>query len=131
MDCHLVQLNAFGDARGALVPLEVGKEVPFAIKRVYYVYDTKRDVPRGFHAHKSLEQLLICVTGACKIKVDNGKETQFFDLNTPEKALYIGKNIWREMHNFSQGCVLMVLASEPYNPDEYIHDYNTFIRSIS
>lgn len=126
----LIELEAFGDSRGSLISLEKNHNVPFDIKRVYYIYDTKRGVPRGFHAHKELEQLLICVNGSCKIKVDDGKITDVFELNSPEKALYIGKNLWREMSEFSQGCVLMVIASEYYNPDEYIRDYNEFLTAL-
>ncbi len=110
--------------------LEMGHNVPFDIKRVYYIYDTKRNVPRGFHAHKSLEQMLICVSGSCKIKVDDGRKEEVFELSSPEFALYIGKNMWREMFNFSQGCVLMVIASDYYKPEEYIRDYGEFIKSL-
>lgn len=129
MNAYVQELKSFGDERGSLIALEKHHNVPFDIKRVYYIYDTKRNVPRGFHAHKDLEQILICVTGSCKIKVDNGKESTVFELNTPEKALYIGKNMWREMFDFSQGCVLMVIASDYYKPEEYIRDYNTFLQS--
>lgn len=130
MNCKLIELTSFGDCRGSLVALEKGHNVPFDIKRVYYIYDTKRGVPRGFHAHKDLEQLLICVTGSCKIKVDDGALSQVFDLNSPELALYVGKNMWREMHDFSQGCVLMVLASDYYKPEEYIRDYDDFLLEV-
>lgn len=126
----LIELKAFGDERGSLIALEKNHNVPFDIKRVYYIYDTKRNVPRGSHAHRQLEQLLICVTGSCKIKLDNGKSSEVVELNSPELALYIGKNIWREMFDFSQGCVLMVLASEYYNPEEYIRDYQDFLKNV-
>ena len=114
----LIELISHGDNRGSLIALEKEHNVPFDIKRVYYIYDTKRGVPRGFHAHEDLEQMLICVSGSCK-------------LNTPEQALYIGKMIWREMFDFSQGCVLMVIASQYYNPKEYIRDYNKFIEMVN
>ncbi len=127
---HLASLTPHGDARGSLIALEKGQDVPFDIKRVYYIYDTKRDVPRGFHAHKTLEQMLICVCGSCKIKLDDGNHKDVFELNSPERALYIGKNVWREMYDFSQGCVLMVIASEYYNSHEYIKDYDEFLREV-
>ncbi len=127
---YLFNLHSFGDDRGSLVALEKEHNVPFDIKRVYYIFDTKMDVPRGFHAHRELEQLLICVTGSCKIKIDDGAQTETFDLNHPTKALFVGKNLWREMYDFSQGCVLMVIASEYYNPEEYIRDYQEFLRSV-
>ncbi|MDR3124515.1 MAG: FdtA/QdtA family cupin domain-containing protein [Endomicrobium sp.] len=126
----LIKLQIFGDARGSLVSLEQYKNIPFNIKRVYYIFDTKRDTPRGFHAHKTLEQVLICVNGACKIKVDDGKNVDIFNLFSPEQGLYIGNNIWREMFDFSQGCVLLVLASRYYDPKEYIKDYSEFLKSV-
>lgn len=127
---YLYSLTSHGDERGSLTSLEAGKNIPFQIKRVYYIYDTKRDVPRGFHSHKDLEQVLICVNGSCKIKLDNSKVKETFELNSPQKALYIGKNIWREMYDFSQGCVLMVLASDYYKPEEYIRDYDEFLKGL-
>lgn len=128
---ELIELISHGDNRGSLIALEKEHNVPFDIKRVYYIYDTKRGVPRGFHAHQDLEQLLICVSGSCKIKVDNGKEQEVYELNTPEQALYIGKMIWREMYDFSQGCVLMVIASQYYDSEEYIRDYDKFIEMVN
>lgn len=130
MNCKLIELKCYGDCRGSLVALEKGHNVFFDIKRVYYIFDTKRGTPRGFHAHKDLEQLLICVTGSCKVKVDDGGVTAVFELNSPEMALYIGKNMWREMFDFSQGCVLMVLASDYYKPEEYIRDYDAFLLEV-
>lgn len=129
-NCRVINLISRGDNRGSLIALEKEHNVPFDIKRVYYIYDTKRGVPRGFHAHEDLEQLLICVSGSCKIKVDDGNEQEIYELNTPEQALYIGKMIWREMFDFSQGCVLMVIASQYYDPKEYIRDYNKFIEMV-
>ena len=120
----LIELISHGDNRGSLIALEKEHNVPFDIKRVYYIYDTKRGVPRGFHAHEDLEQMLICVSGSCKIKVDNGKEQDVYELNTPEQALYIGKMIWREMFDFSQGCVLMVIESQYKHPKQYKSDHN-------
>ncbi|MDR1243860.1 MAG: FdtA/QdtA family cupin domain-containing protein [Endomicrobium sp.] len=127
----LIKLKVFGDTRGALISLEQYKDIPFGIKRVYYIFDTKRDTPRGFHAHKTLEQVLICVNGSCKIKVDDGKNVDIFDLCSQNVGLYIGTMVWREMFAFSQGCVLLVLASRYYDPKEYIKDYNEFLRSVS
>ena len=101
-----------GDDRGMLVALEEGKEIPFDVKRVYYMYDTVEGVRRGFHAHKCLEQILICVHGSCKILLDNGKEKEIVSLDTPYEGLYISNDMWREMYDFSPDAVLMVLASE-------------------
>ena len=114
-----------GDDRGMLVALEEYKDIPFEIKRVYYMYDTKKDVHRGFHAHKSLEQILICIHGSCKVLLDNGTEKKIVSLEKPYEGLYIANNMWREMYDFSEDAVLMVLASE-----DYIRDYNEFLRMV-
>ena len=117
-----------GDDRGMLVALEEYKDIPFEIKRVYYMYDTKKDVHRGFHAHKSLEQILICIHGSCKVLLDNGTEKKIVSLEKPYEGLYIANNMWREMYDFSEDAVLMVLASEYYKEEDYIRDYNEFLR---
>ena len=119
-----------GDERGQLVALEETKDIPFKIKRVYYIYDTKEGVRRGFHAHKCLEQILICVAGSCKIHLDNGKETAEVELNNPNEGLYISNAVWREMYDFSPDCVLLVLASELYEEKDYIRNYDDFIKYL-
>lgn len=119
-----------GDERGQLVALEEFKDIPFEIKRVYYMYDTLPGVHRGFHSHKSLEQILICIHGACKVLLDNGTEKKIVSLEKPYEGLYIPCNMWREMYDFSPDAVLMVLASEYYNEDDYIRDYDEFIRTV-
>jgi len=119
-----------GDHRGQLVALEEGKEIPFQVKRVYYVYDTVEGVRRGYHAHKCLEQILICVHGSCKILLDNGKETAVVNLDTPYEGLYISNDMWREMYDFSPDAVLMVLASELYDEADYIRNYDEFLKFV-
>ena len=119
-----------GDDRGMLVALEEYKDIPFEIKRVYYMYDTKKNVHRGFHAHKSLEQILICIHGSCKVLLDNGTEKKIVQLEKPYEGLYIANNMWREMYDFSEDAVLMVLASEYYKEEDYIRDYNEFLRMV-
>lgn len=119
-----------GDDRGQLVALEELKDIPFKIKRVYYMYDTKQGVIRGYHAHKSLEQILICIHGSCKIKLDNGIENKIIPLERPYEGLYVSNNMWREMYDFSQDAVLMVLASEYYDENDYIRDYDEFLKSV-
>ena len=119
-----------GDDRGMLVALEEYKDIPFEIKRVYYMYDTKKDVHRGFHAHKSLEQILICIHGSCKVLLDNGTEKKIVSLEKPYEGLNIANNMWREMYDFSEDAVLMVLASEYYKEEDYIRDYNEFLRMV-
>ena len=115
-----------GDERGMLVALEELNDIPFAIKRVYYMYDTKEGVRRGSHAHKSLEQILICIHGSCKVLLDNGQEKKIISLEKPYEGLYIPNYMWREMYDFTRDAVLMVLASEIYNEDDYIRNYTVF-----
>ncbi len=119
-----------GDDRGQLIALEELKDIPFQIKRVYYMYDTGAGVVRGKHAHKSLEQILICVAGSCKIKLDNGREKKVVLLEKPYEGLYVANNMWREMYDFSPDAVLMVLASQLYDEGDYIRDYDEFLRFV-
>ncbi|CDE45550.1 lipopolysaccharide biosynthesis protein [Clostridium sp. CAG:411] len=119
-----------GDERGMLVALEGHNDIPFEIKRVYYMYDTKEGVRRGFHAHKSLEQILICIHGSCKILMDNGTEKKVVSLEKPYEGLYISNSIWREMYDFSPDAVLLVLASDVYREEDYIRDYDEFLKSV-
>ena len=127
MDAYMVTFQEHGDERGMLVALEYEKECSFPIKRVYYMYDTKENVRRGYHAHRKLKQLLICVNGSCKIHLDDGEETREVVLDTPKKGLYLGNGIWREMYDFTPGTVLMSLSSELYDESDYIRNYNQFI----
>ena len=115
-----------GDDRGMLVALEEHKDIPFEIKRVYYMYDTKEGVCRGFHAHKNLEQILVCVSGSCKVLLDNGSERKVISLETPYEGLYISNSMWREMYDFSEDAVLLVLASDYYKEEDYIREYDEF-----
>lgn len=128
---RLIELQVHGDDRGSLIALEKEHNIPFDVKRVFYIYDTKRGTPRGQHANKESEQMLICVSGSCKVKVDDGKTQEIYELNTPEQALYTNTMVWREMYDFSQGCVLMVIASQYYNSEEYIRDYDKFIKMVN
>lgn len=120
-----------GDERGQLVALEELKDIPFEIKRVYYIYDTLEDVRRGFHAHKNLEQILICIHGSCKVLLDNGTEKKVVPLEKPYEGLYIANNMWREMFDFSPDAVLLVLASELYDESDYIRDYDRFLEEVA
>lgn len=119
-----------GDYRGQLVALEEFKDIPFAIKRVYYMYDTGEGIHRGFHAHRSLEQILICIHGSCKIRLDNGIEKKNVFLEKPYEGLYISNDMWREMYDFSPDAVLLVLASDFYYEEDYIRDYDEFLNFI-
>lgn len=119
-----------GDKRGQLVALEEFKDIPFEIKRVYFMYDTAEGVRRGFHAHKSLEQILICIHGSCKILLDNGQEKKIVPLEKPYEGLYVSNNMWREMYDFSEDAVLLVLASQLYDELDYIRNYDDFLKFI-
>lgn len=128
MRVEWVEFQSLGDDRGSLVAVEIGldKAVPFEIKRVYYIYRTEQGVSRGFHAHKELRQVAIAVAGSCEMVLDDGFRRESILLDNPTKGLKIDRMIWREMHNFSDDCVLLVLASEHYDEDDYIRDYETF-----
>lgn len=119
-----------GDERGQLVALEEFNDIPFEIKRVYYMYETKEDVRRGYHAHKNLEQILICIHGSCKVLLDNGTEKKIISLERPYEGLYVPNNMWREMYDFSPDAVLMVLASEVYREEDYIRSYEEFLEFL-
>lgn len=119
-----------GDERGQLVAVEEGKDIPFVVKRVYYIYDTLAGVRRGFHAHKNLEQILICVHGSCKVLLDDGTQKETVTLDKPYEGLYIANNIWREMYDFSPDAVLLVLASSLYEEADYIRNYDQFLEFI-
>ncbi len=128
-----IDFQSLGDDRGSLVAVEIGmdKAVPFDIKRVYYIYHTGQGVSRGFHAHKNLKQVAICVAGRCRMVLDDGTERDEVWLDSPTQGLLIEDLLWREMHDFSDDCVLLVLASEHYDESDYIRDYEDFIRRIA
>jgi len=130
MDIKLIQLQSHGDDRGSLVSLEEQKNIPFPIKRVYYMFDTKDKVRRGFHAHKQLKQLAIVLKGSCRFLLDDGKEKIEMLLDNPAQGLYIESFIWREMFDFSDDCVLMVLADAFYDECDYVRDYEEFTNMV-
>ena len=111
--------------------LEAEKKVPFPIKRVYYIFGTKEGVSRGFHAHRQLQQVAVCVTGKCRMVLDNGIKREEAWLDSPTKGILIKDMVWREMHDFSPDCVLLVLASEHYDESDYIRDYSLFLKALN
>ncbi len=131
MNYKLINLNIFGDNRGKLAVVEGNKDIPFEIKRVYWIFDTLPDQERGKHAHRDLEQIIVAMDGACQFVLDDGIKRETVWLNRPDTGLYIGKNMWREMRHFSYGCKLMILASRHYDEKEYIRDYDEFIKIIN
>ncbi len=130
MDVIKYQFPPHGDERGQLVAIEALKDLPFEVKRVYYIYNTLSNVRRGFHAHRNLQQILVCVHGSCKIHLDDGTDTAEVLLDKPYEGLYIANDMWREMYDFSEGAVLLVLASEYYDEADYIRSYEDFIKLV-
>lgn len=130
MKIKIYEFEEHGDERGTLIALEQMKNIPFEIRRCYYMFDTVKGVRRGFHAHKCLKQILVCVKGECKVLLDDGTEKQVVCLDRPNKGLYIESNIWREMFDFSEDAVLMVLASELYDESDYIRNYDEFLKYV-
>lgn len=127
MSFKKVNFKCIGDERGSLVALESNKEVPFDIKRVYYIFSTKDGFSRGFHAHRTLKQVAVCLRGSCRFVLDDGKQKTSMLLGDASEGIIIDDLIWREMHDFSHDCVLMVLASEYYDESDYIRDYEEFL----
>jgi len=120
-------LKSRSDKRGSLVAIEGQIDIPFNIKRVYYIFNTHANVSRGGHAHKNLEQIVICLKGSCRFILDDGKKREEIILDNPTRGLMIVKNTWREMHDFTSDCILMVLASEHYDESDYIRNYQDFL----
>lgn len=132
MDTRIIEFKDIVDKRnndrpmGHLTPIEASADIPFEIKRVYYITRVPENTIRGFHAHKELQQVLLCLNGSVKINVSDPFEKRTFELNDPAKGLYIGPGLWREMYDFSPAAVLLVLASEHYTEQDYIRDYREY-----
>ncbi|SOD71837.1 WxcM-like protein [Jatrophihabitans sp. GAS493] len=122
----VVDLPIVGDPRGNLTFVEAGRHIPFAIERVYYLYDVPGGASRGGHAHKGLHQLIIAMSGSFDIVLDDGVERRIHSLNRSYKGLYVPPMVWREIDNFSSGSVCMVLASAHYDEDDYYREYEEF-----
>ncbi|MCX7747168.1 MAG: FdtA/QdtA family cupin domain-containing protein [Clostridia bacterium] len=127
MEIKMINFNTIIDSRGALVAIEEEREVPFQIRRVYYIFNTQNESKRGNHAHKRLRQVLICISGSCKVLLDDGSEKREVMLDSPEKALIVENMIWHEMYDFSKDLILLVLADDFYNENDYIRSYSEFI----
>lgn len=126
-----VSFEPLGDERGSLIALEGMKSIPFEIKRVYYIFGTKENVARGFHAHIHLKQVAVCVIGSCRFILDDGKQKEEVILDSPTSGLVIESMVWREMYDFSPDCVLMVLADQYYDESDYIRNYSEFIGKVN
>ncbi len=130
MITKLEEFKVLGDHRGQLVALEANSQIPFDVKRVFYIYGTQEGIPRGNHSHYKTKQFLIAVNGSCKVTLDNGKEKETFDLNKQNLGLFQDALIWGTMYDFSKDCVLMVLADEHYDESDYIRDYSKFLEEV-
>ena len=130
MEIKLIDLPKITDPRGNLTFAEGDGHVPFAVKRAYWVYDVPAGESRGGHAHKRLRQLVVALSGSFHVTLDNGRERATVLLNHPWQALLIETNTWRTLDDFSSGAVCLVLASEHYEEDDYIYDYDEFLRYV-
>lgn len=131
MQIQRVQLQQHGDERGMLVALEKDRNVPFEIRRVYYLFATRNQVHRGQHAHRHLNQLAVTVRGSVTFLLDDGSGPVEVVLDDPSQGLLLGSMVWREMYDFSEDCVLMVLADQLYDPADYITNYDEFLREVN
>lgn len=125
---ELIELPVVHDPRGDLTFLEAQNHVPFDIARVYYLYNVPVDSERGGHAHKELEQVIFALSGSFRVKINDGFMDAEYVLRNPRQGLYVSQLVWREMDLFSQGAVAMVIASHPYDADDYYRDYDEFLR---
>jgi len=128
-DCSIIELDKHhSDRKGNLTVVENGTTLPFDVKRVYYLFDVPGGESRGAHAHRELEQLIIAASGSFTVTLDDGKSKRSFFLNRPYQGLYVKPGLWRDLVDFSSGAVVMVLASEVYKKEDYIRDYNDYLK---
>lgn len=126
-DCRILDIRKYTDTRGYLSVIEGGEDIPFEIKRIYYLYMVP-EAARGAHAHKQLQQLMVATSGSVHVTLDDGKTKKTFVLDKPWKGLLVVPGLWRDLDNFSGGTVCMVLASQKYEDEDYIRDYNEFLK---
>ena len=128
--CKIINFKDFGDERGKLVVIEGGESIPFDIARVFYIYDSDSTIVRGQHANRETDFVLINVAGKSKVRITDGKEEFIVELKRPMMGVHIPKMIWKDMYDFSSDSVLLVLANTHYNGDEYIRDYNEYLKEV-
>ncbi len=129
MVSKILSIPKIGDGRGNLSVIE-RDIIPFAIKRVYFLYDIPQNVHRGGHSHKEQKNFIVAVSGSFEVVLDNGKEKKTFQLDKPNEGLYVEKNTWRELKNFSSGAVCLVVSSGEFDENDYIRDYNDFLEFL-
>ncbi len=129
--CQWIDIPRFLDERGCLSVVESANQVPFAIKRIYWIQGVPNDANRGGECHKKLRQILVPIQGSFDVELDNGYSKMIYSLNNSQKGLLIDPNVWRTIYNFSEDAICLVIASEPYNTDDIIDDYNLFTNIIS
>ncbi|VVC76478.1 TDP-4-oxo-6-deoxy-alpha-D-glucose-3, 4-oxoisomerase [Aquicella siphonis] len=130
-NCKLIHFNKIEDPRGSLTPIEAGKDIPFSIKRAYYLYDVPSGAARAGHAHKALEQIVLAISGSFDVVVKDGNESYRYHLNRPYIGLYLPNMVWREVDNFSAGAVCFVLASQHYDESDYYRDYESYLKAFN
>lgn len=128
--CKVLNFADLGDERGKLVVVEGSRDIPFKIERVFYIYGSDREVVRGQHANRESEFVLINVGGTSKVRIDNGHSEAIIELNKPMMGLYIPTMVWKDMYDFSEDSILLVLASTHYNGKEYIRDYDEYKKEM-
>ena len=128
---QLIDIPQRGDARGQLSVAELGGALPFPVRRAYWIHGTALGVSRGFHAHKKLRQLCVCVAGSVRLSLFDGRREEGVTLDSSARGLLIGPGLWHEMHDFSPDCVLLVLADAEYDETDYIRDREQFIRHVA
>lgn len=126
-DCRIIELGKHHGATGNITVVENGKAIDFDIKRVFFIYDIPGGATRGAHAHKTLRELIIAASGSFEVQVYDGEREKTFLLNHPSKALYLPCGVWEELKNFSSGSIALVLASTPYNPNDYYRNLDEFL----
>ena len=127
-DCVMMELPQVHNVAGNITAIENERNIPFAVKRIYYLYDVPGGKERGAHAHKKLQQYIVAASGSFDVTLDDGLNKKTVTLNHPNRALYLVPGIWRELFNFSSGAICLVLASEIYDKNDYIRDYQEFVK---
>jgi hypothetical protein len=128
--CHLIEFPKIHDVRGNLTPVEGGIHVPFPIARIYYLYDVPGGASRGGHAHRDLEQVIVAIHGSFEVVLDDGREKATHRLSRGDQGLYLSRGVWRELHHFTSGSVCLVLASRPYDANDYFREYSLFLEAV-